>query len=163
MKYRPPSMQTEESARQRLITELQSKIDRQAAEIQDWKKKNEQLLQEKDDLNYDLKLISESTLSLQQEINRRKAETKAWKDRYTRIRQGKGVSMRWSFILACLLLYSFGITAYFVPSTQTFQSIQAFIESLTFGDCVLAVVILLIGVILMYYIIGKLHKLFYGY
>ena len=163
MKYRPPSMQTEESARQRLITELQSKIDRQAAEIQDWKKKNEQLLQEKDDLNHDLKLISESTHSLQQEINRRKAETKAWKDRYTRIRQGKGVSMRWSFILACLLLYSFGITAYFVPSTQTFQSIQAFIESLTFGDCVLAVVILLIGVILMYYIIRKLHKLFYGY
>ena len=55
-------MQTEESARQRLITELQSKIDRQAAEIQDWKKKNEQLLQEKDDLNHDLKLISESTI-----------------------------------------------------------------------------------------------------
>lgn len=158
MKYRPPSMQTEESARQRLITELQSKIDRQAAEIQDWKKKNEQLLQEKDDLNHDLKLISESTISLQREIAQRKAEIKAWKDRYTRSCQGKEISMRWSFILACLLLYSLGMTAHFVPSTQTFQSIQAFIESLTFGDCVLVVVMLLIGVILLYYVMGKIHK-----
>ena len=62
MKYRPPSMQTEESARQRLITELQSKIDRQAAEIQDWKKKNEQLLQEKDDLRIDYEAHQRSSL-----------------------------------------------------------------------------------------------------
>ena len=163
MKYQPPSAQAKESARQRLITELQNKVERQTAEIQELEKEKQQLRQEKDDLNYDLELISESTISLQQEINRRKAETKAWKDRYTRSRQGKGFSMRWSFILACLLLYSLGMTAYFIPSTQTFQSIRAFIESLTFGNCVLAVVLLLIGVILTYYIIGKLHKLFYGY
>lgn len=163
MKYQPPSAQAKESARQRLITELQNKVERQTAEIQELEKEKQQLRQEKDDLNYDLELISESTISLQQEINRRKAETKAWKDRYTRSRQGKGFSMRWSFILACLLLYSLGMTAYFIPSTQTFQSIRAFIESLTFGNCVLAVVLLLIGVILTYYIIGMLHKLFYGY
>ena len=163
MKYRPPSMQTEESARQRLITELQSKIDRQAAEIQDWKKKNEQLLQEKDDLNHDLKLISESTLSLQQEINRRKAETKAWKDRYNRSRQGKGCSMRWSFLLTSLLLYSLWMTAYFIPTTQTFQSIRAFMKSMTLTDYVLAGVGLLLGVLLLYYFMGKLHKIFYGY
>lgn len=163
MKYQPPSAQAEESARQRLIAELQNKVERQTAEIQELEKEKQQLCQEKDDLNHDLKLISESTISLQREITQRKAETKAWKDRYTRSRQGKGFSMRWSFILACLLLYSLGMTAYFIPSTQTFQSIRAFIESLTFGNCVLAVVLLLIGVILTYYIIGKLHKLFYGY
>ena len=163
MKYQPPSTQAEESARQRLIAELQNKIEKQADEIQHWKKENEKLRQEKDDLTHDVQIISESTISLQREITQRKAETKAWKDKYNRSRQGKGFSMRWSFILACLLLYSLGMTAHFVPSTQTFQSIQAFIESLTFGDCVLAVVMLLIGVILLYYVIGKLHKLFYGY
>ena len=53
MKYQPPSTQAEESARQRLITELQNKVERQTAEIQELEKKKQQLRQEKDDLNHD--------------------------------------------------------------------------------------------------------------
>ena len=63
MKYQPPSAQAEESARQHLIAELQNKVERQTAEIQELEKEKEQLRQEKDDLNHDLELISESTIS----------------------------------------------------------------------------------------------------
>lgn len=163
MKYQPPSTQAEESARQRLIAELQNKIEKQADEIQHWKKENEKLRQEKDDLNHDMQIISESTISLQREITQRKTETKAWKGRYNRIRQGKGFSMRWSFLLTGLLLYSLWMTAYFIPTTQTFQSIRAFMKSMTLTDYVLAGVMLLLGVLLLYYFIGKIHKFFYGY
>ena len=163
MKYQSPSTQAEESARQRLIAELQIKIEKQADEIQHWKKENEKLRQEKDDLNHDMQIISESTISLQREITQRKAETKAWKDRYNRSRQGKGFSMRWSFLLTGLLLYSLWMTAYFIPTTQTFQSIRAFMKSMTLTDYVLAGVGLLLGVLLLYYFIGKIHKFFYGY
>ena len=163
MKYQPPSAQAEESARQRLIAELQNKVERQTAEIQELEKEKEQLRQEKDDLNHDLELISESTISLQREITQRKAETKAWKDRYNRIRQGKGFSMRWSFLLTSLLLYSLWMTADVIPTTQTFQAIRAFMKSMTLTDYVLAGVGLLLGVLLLYYFMGKLHKIFYGY
>ena len=50
-------------SRQRLIAELQNKVERQTAEIQELEKEKQQLCQEKDDLNHDLKLISESTIS----------------------------------------------------------------------------------------------------
>ena len=163
MKYQPPSTQAEESARQRLIAELQNKVERQTAEIQELEKEKEQLRQEKDDLNHDLELISESTISLQREITQRKAETKAWKDRYNRSRQGKGFSMRWSFLLTGLLLYSLWMTAYFIPTTQTFQAIRAFMKSMTLTDYVLAGVMLLLVILLLYYFMGKLHKFFYGY
>lgn len=163
MKYQPPSAQAKESARQRLIAELQIKIEKQADEIQHWKRENEKLRQEKDDLNHDLKLISESTISLQREITQRKAETKAWKDKYNRIRQGKEFSMRWSFLLTGLLLYSLWMTAYFIPTTQTFQAIRAFMKSMTLTDYVLAGGMLLLGILLLYYFMGKLHKIFYGY
>mgnify|MGYP003480924256 CR=1 FL=1 len=163
MKYQSPSTQAEESVRQRLIAELQIKIEKQADEIQHWKKENEKLRQEKDDLNHDMQIISESTISLQREITQRKAETKAWKDRYNRSRQGKGFSMRWSFLLTGLLLYSLWMTAYFIPTTQTFQAIRAFMKSMTLTDYVLAGVGLLLGVLLLYYFMGKLHKIFYGY
>lgn len=159
MKYQPPSVQAEESARQRLITELQNKVERQTAEIQELEKEKQQLRQEKDDL----KFISESTISLQREITQRKAETKAWKDRYNRIRQGKGFSMRWSFLLTGLLLYSLWMTAYFIPTTQTFQAIRAFMKSMTLTDYVLAGVMLLLVILLLYYFMGKIHKFFYGY
>ena len=163
MKYQSPSTQAEESARQRLIAELQIKIEKQADEIQHWKKENEKLRQEKDDLNHDMQIISESTISLQREITQRKAETKAWKDKYNRSRQGKGFSMRWSFLLTGLLLYSLWMTAYFIPTTQTFQSIRAFMKSMTLTDYVLAGVMLFLGVLLLYYFIGKIHKFFCGY
>ena len=163
MKSQPPSAQAEESPRQRLIAELQNKVERQTAEIQELEKEKEQLRQEKDDLNHDLELISESTISLQREITQRKAETKAWKDRYNRSRQGKGFSMRWSFLLTGLLLYSLWMTAYFIPTTQTFQSIRAFMKSMTLTDYVLAGVMLFLGVLLLYYFIGKIHKFFCGY
>jgi Na+/phosphate symporter len=71
--------------------------------------------------------------------------------------------MRWSFFLTGLLLYSLWITAYFIPTTQTFQSIRAFMKSMTLTDYVLAGVGLLLGVLLLYYFMGKLHKFFYGY
>lgn len=163
MKYQPPSAQAEESARQRLIAELQNKVERQTAEIQELEKEKEQLRQEKDDLNHDLELISESTISLQREITQRKAEVKTWKDRYNRSRQGKGFSMRWSFFLTGLLLYNLWMTAYFIPTTQTFQAIRAFMKSMTLTDYVLAGVMLLLVILLLYYFMGKLHKIFYGY
>ena len=163
MKYQPPSAQAEESARQRLIAELQNKVERQTAEIRELKKEKAQLCQEIDDQNHDMQIISESTISLQREITQRKAETKAWKDRYNRSRQGKGFSMRWSFLLTSLLLYSLWMTAYFIPTTQTFQSIWAFMKSMTLTDYVLAGVMMLLGVLLLYYFMGKLHKIFYGY
>ena len=50
MKYQPPSAQAEESARQRLIAELQNKVERQTAEIQELEKEKQQLRQEKDEL-----------------------------------------------------------------------------------------------------------------
>lgn len=158
MKYQPPSTQAEESARQRLIAELQNKVERQTAEIQELEKEKQQLRQEKDDLNHDMQIISESTISLQREITQRKAETKAWKDRYNRIRQGKGFSMRWSFLLTGLLLYSFWMTAYFIPTTQTFQSIRAFMKSMTLTDYVLAGVMLFLGVLLLYYFIAAVYN-----
>ena len=163
MKYQPPSTQTEESARQRLITELQNKIERQADEIQKWKKENEQLCQEKDDLNHDMQIISEGTHSLQKEIKQRKAEIKAWKDKYNRSRQGKGIPMYWILVLMDLLLYSLWMTAYFVPNTQTFRSIVAFLKSMTAIDYVLFGVMLLLGIVLLHYFIGKIHRFFYGY
>ena len=163
MKYQPPSAQTEESARQRLIAELQNKVERQTAEIRELKKEKAQLCQEIDDQNHDMEIISESTISLRREITQGKAETKVWKDRYDRSRQGKGFSMRWSLILIGLLLYSLWMTVYFIPTTQTFQSIRSFMKSMTLTDYVLAGVMLLLGVLLLYYFIGKIHKFFYGY
>lgn len=163
MKYQPPSAQTEESARQRLIAELQNKVERQTAEIRELKKEKAQLCQEIDDQNHDMQIISESTISLRREITQGKAETKVWKDRYDRSRQGKGFSMRWSLILIGLLLYSLWMTVYFIPTTQTFQSIRSFMKSMTLTDYVLAGVMLFLGVLLLYYFIGKIHKFFCGY
>ena len=163
MKYQPPSAQAEESARQRLIAELQNKVERQTAEIRELKKEKAQLCQEIDDQNHDMQIISESTISLRREITQGKAETKVWKDRYDRSRQGKGFSMRWSLILIGLLLYSLWMTVYFIPTTQTFQSIRSFMKSMTLTDYVLAGVMLFLGVLLLYYFIGKIHKFFYGY
>ena len=71
--------------------------------------------------------------------------------------------MRWSFLLTGLLLYSLWMTVYFVPTTQTFQSIRAFMKSMTLTDYVLAGGMLLLGILLLYYFMGKLHKIFYGY
>ncbi|KGI90297.1 hypothetical protein JY94_00750 [Megasphaera elsdenii] len=71
--------------------------------------------------------------------------------------------MRWSFLLTSLLLYSLWMTAYFIPTTQTFQAIRSFMKSMTLTDYVLAGVMLFLGVLLLYYFIGKIHKFFCGY
>ena len=163
MQYQPNILLEEQQKAQEVILLLQEKIETQQQEIEHLKDKNRQVKKEKDQVSSQMYLISASLLSLKKELKRKENEVKDWKDNYYLLKEGEVFSKRWFLVLCLLATYGFFMTISFVPATATYQSVRAFVGTLTVGDYFLVAFFLLMALILLYCLYRKIHIFIFGY
>lgn len=163
MQYQPNILLEEQQKAQEVILLLQEKIETQQQEIEHLKNENRQVKKEKAQVSSQMYLISTSLISLKKELKRKENEIKGWKDNYHLLKEGEVFSRRWFLALCLSATYGFFMTISFVPTTATYQSVRAFVSTLTVEGYFLAAFFLLIVLILLYCLYRKIHIFIFGY